>query len=180
MAVRPCSAWMEPSSSRTAGRPPGRAHPRTCSLPISRGARSPRRSGSGPAPGRGAPSSRRAGHLDLTSVAGPPEVSGPGFINITLHSDWIAAQASEQLAAPRLGLSAAEPAEKVVVDYSGPNVAKELHVGHLRATIVGDAIVRILEYLGHTVIRAAHLGDWGTPFGMLIEHVLDVGEEVTH
>ena len=121
-----------------------------------------------------------AGHLDLAGVAGPPDVSGPGFINITLRSDWIAAQASEQLVAPRLGLAAAEPAQKVVVDYSGPNVAKELHVGHLRATVVGDAIVRILEYLGHTVIRAAHLGDWGTPFGMLIEHVLDVGEEVTH
>ena len=67
----------------------------------------------------------------------------------------------------------------MVVDYSGPNVAKELHVGHLRATVVGDAVVRILEHLGHTVIRAAHLGDWGTPFGMLIEHLLDIGEEVT-
>jgi arginyl-tRNA synthetase len=117
-------------------------------------------------------------HLDLTDVAGQPEVSGPGFINITLLSEWIAAQATSQLDDPRLGVPTADPAQKVVVDYSGPNVAKELHVGHLRVTIVGDAIVRILEHLGHSVIRAAHLGDWGTPFGMLIEHVLDVGEEV--
>jgi arginyl-tRNA synthetase len=121
-----------------------------------------------------------AGHLDLAGVAGPPEVSGPGFINITLLGEWIAAQAAGQLRDVRLGVPAAQPAQKVVVDYSGPNVAKELHVGHLRATVVGDAVVRILEYLGHTVIRAAHLGDWGTPFGMLIEHLLEVGEEVTH
>ncbi len=120
-----------------------------------------------------------AHHLDLTGVAGPPEVSGPGFINITLSSDWIAAQATEQLHDPRLGVPEAIPEQKMVVDYSGPNVAKELHVGHLRATVVGDAVVRILEHLGHTVIRAAHLGDWGTPFGMLIEHLLDIGEEVT-
>jgi arginyl-tRNA synthetase len=118
-------------------------------------------------------------HLDLTGVAGQPEVSGPGFINITLRDDWIAAQATGQLADPRLGVRAADPPRTVVVDYSGPNVAKELHVGHLRATAVGDAVVRILEHLGHTVIRAAHLGDWGTPFGMLIEHVLIIGEEVT-
>jgi arginyl-tRNA synthetase len=117
-----------------------------------------------------------AGHLDLTSVAGPPEVSGPGFINITLHSDWIAAQAGTQLSDPRLGVPVASPALKVVVDYSAPNVAKEMHVGHLRTTVVGDAIVRILEQLGHTVVRANHLGDWGTPFGMLIEHLLDIGE----
>jgi arginyl-tRNA synthetase len=117
-----------------------------------------------------------AGHLDLTSVAGPPEVSGPGFINITLHSDWIAAQAGTQLSDPRLGVPVASPALKAVVDYSAPNVAKEMHVGHLRTTVVGDAIVRILEHLGHTVVRANHLGDWGTPFGMLIEHLLDIGE----
>ena len=64
-----------------------------------------------------------------------------------------------------------------MVDYSAPNVAKEMHVGHLRTTVVGDAVARVLEYLGHTVIRANHLGDWGTQFGMLIEHLLDVGEE---
>jgi arginyl-tRNA synthetase len=120
-----------------------------------------------------------ARHLDVTDVCLPPEVSGPGFINLTLRDEWIAAQATGLLTHQRLGVAAADPVQKVVVDYSGPNVAKELHVGHLRATVVGDAIVRVLEYLGHEVIRAAHLGDWGTQFGMLIEHALDVGEQTT-
>ena len=119
-------------------------------------------------------------HLDVAGVAEPPEVSGPGFINLRLLPGWIAAEATAELRDPRLGVEpAADRDQKVVVDYSGPNVAKELHVGHLRATVVGDAIVRVLEHLGHTVIRAAHLGDWGTPFGMLIEHALDIGEEAT-
>ena len=120
-----------------------------------------------------------AGHLDVADVCLPPEVSGPGFINLTLRDDWIAAQATGLLGDQRLGVGVADPAQRVVVDYSGPNVAKELHAGHLRATVVGDAIVRVLEYLGHDVIRAAHLGDWGTQFGMLIEHALDVGEDRT-
>jgi arginyl-tRNA synthetase len=118
-------------------------------------------------------------HLDLSGVADPPEVSGPGFINLRLLPSWIAGEATSELRDPRLGVTPASPPQKVVVDYSGPNVAKELHVGHLRATVVGDAIVRVLEHLGHTVIRAAHLGDWGTPFGMLIEHALDIGEDAT-
>jgi arginyl-tRNA synthetase len=118
-------------------------------------------------------------HLDLSGVAEPPEVSGPGFINLRLLPSWIAGEATSELRDPRLGVTPARPPQKVVVDYSGPNVAKELHVGHLRATVVGDAIVRVLEHLGHTVIRAAHLGDWGTPFGMLIEHALDIGEDAT-
>jgi arginyl-tRNA synthetase len=117
------------------------------------------------------------GHLDVTGVAEPPDVSGPGFINFTLTADWIGAQAAEQLADPRLGMPRADPAQRVVVEYSSPNVAKEMHVGHLRTTIVGDAVARILEYAGHEVIRDNHLGDWGTPFGMLIEHLLDVGED---
>ena len=115
-------------------------------------------------------------HLDLTGVAGPPEVSGPGFINLTLTTDWIAAQASSELADPRLGTPAADPAQRIMVEYSSPNVAKEMHVGHLRTTIVGDALARILDFAGHEVIRDNHLGDWGTQFGMLIEHLLDVGE----
>jgi arginyl-tRNA synthetase len=118
-------------------------------------------------------------HLDLDGVAEPPEVSGPGFINLRLLPGWIAAEATTELLHPRLGVEPADQARLVVVDYSGPNVAKELHVGHLRATVVGDAVVRILEHLGHTVVRAAHLGDWGTPFGMLIEHALDIGEDAT-
>ncbi len=119
------------------------------------------------------------GHLDLDGVAEPPEVSGPGFINFRLLPGWIAGQASGQLADPRLGVAQADPAPRVVVEYSSPNVAKEMHVGHLRTTIVGDALARILEFAGQDVIRDNHLGDWGTPFGMLIEHLLDVGEEST-
>jgi arginyl-tRNA synthetase len=117
------------------------------------------------------------GHLDLTGICERAEVSGPGFINLTLATDWIAGQAAEELDDSRLGVPPAVPAQVVVVDYSSPNVAKEMHVGHLRTTVVGDAVVRILEHLGHTVIRANHMGDWGTQFGMLIEHLLDVGEE---
>jgi arginyl-tRNA synthetase len=121
-----------------------------------------------------------AGPLGGSEVIQTPEVSGPGFINLTLRDDWIASEATGQLADPRLGVPEADPAQTVVVDYSGPNVAKELHVGHLRATVVGDAIVRVLEHLGFTVVRAAHLGDWGTQFGMLIEHALDIGEQATY
>jgi arginyl-tRNA synthetase len=118
-------------------------------------------------------------HLDLTGICDRAEVSGPGFVNLTLARGWIAAQAAGLLGDERLGVPAADPAQTIVVDYSGPNVAKELHVGHLRATAVGDSIVHILEFLGQRVVRAAHLGDWGTPFGMLIEHLLDIGEPAT-
>src|SRR5579875_2255982 len=121
-----------------------------------------------------------ARHLDVADMCTEPQISGPGFINLTLREDWIAAQAGALLSDERLGVVPVQAAQKVVVDYSGPNVAKELHAGHLRATVVGDALVRIFEYLGHKVVRAAHLGDWGTPFGMLIEHALDIGEETTH
>ncbi len=118
-----------------------------------------------------------AGHLGSTEVIETAEVSGPGFINLTLRDDWIAAQAVGQLADPRLDVLPAEPPKTVVVDYSAPNVAKEMHVGHLRTTVVGDSVVRVLEYLGDKVIKANHIGDWGTQFGMLLEHLLDVGEE---
>jgi arginyl-tRNA synthetase len=118
-----------------------------------------------------------ASQLDLTDVFDRVEVSGPGFINLTLRDGWIAGQATAALADPRLGVPLADPRQKVVVDYSSPNVVKEMHVGHLRTTVVGDAVVRTLEYLGNTVVRANHLGDWGTQFGMLIEHLLEVGEQ---
>ncbi|HEV8276732.1 MAG TPA: arginine--tRNA ligase [Streptosporangiaceae bacterium] len=118
-----------------------------------------------------------ASHLDLKDVCREVDVSGPGFINFTLRDDWIARQAAGLLEDRRLGVPVADPAQNVVVDYSSPNVSKEMHVGHLRTTVVGDAIVRILEHLGHDVIRANHLGDWGTQFGLLIEHLLDVGED---
>jgi len=121
-----------------------------------------------------------ADRLRSAPAVAKAEVSGPGFINITLADEWIAEQSSAQLADPRLGVAPAEPTQRIVVDYSGPNVAKELHAGHLRPTVVGDAIVRVLEHLGHEVIRAAHLGDWGTPFGQLIEHAIDIGDKATY
>jgi arginyl-tRNA synthetase len=121
-----------------------------------------------------------AGHLGGSAMVASAEVSGPGFINITLRDSWLGETATAQLADPRLGVEPTGRPLVVVVDYSGPNVAKELHAGHLRATGVGDAIVRVLEHLGNTVVRAAHLGDWGTQFGMLIEHAIEVGEQATY
>ncbi|GAA2435860.1 arginine--tRNA ligase [Actinomadura vinacea] len=115
--------------------------------------------------------------LDVADLTSGVEVSGPGFVNITFKDDWIGAQAQRVLEDERLAVPAAAAPQKVVVEYSSPNVAKEMHVGHLRTTIVGDAIARILEFLGHEVVRDNHVGDWGTPFGMLIEHLLDLGEE---
>src|SRR5699024_6966568 len=116
--------------------------------------------------------------VDLADIAETPEIAGPGFLNIRLRTDWVAAQTAE-LTAPSaaLGVPAPERAQTVVLDYSAPNVAKEMHVGHLRTTVVGDSIARTLEKLGHTVVRQNHIGDWGTPFGMLIEHLLEVGED---
>ncbi len=116
-------------------------------------------------------------HLDVADIAPDPSVSGPGFINFTLTSDWIAGQATGLLADPRLGTPEPEHPLTVVVEYSSPNIAKEMHVGHLRSTIVGDSIARTLEFAGHNVIRDNHVGDWGTPLGMLLEHLLDVGED---
>jgi len=106
-------------------------------------------------------------HLDLSGIASKVEIAGPGFINIFLEPAFLAAQVDQALASDRLGVSRPAP-QTVVVDYSAPNVAKEMHVGHLRSTIIGDASVRTLEFLGHKVIRANHVGDWGTQFGMLI------------
>lgn len=115
-------------------------------------------------------------HLDATDVCVSVEVSGPGFLNLTLRDDWIAGRVTVLAADPRLGVPS-PAAQTIPVDYSAPNVAKEMHVGHLRTTVVGDALARTLEHLGHRVIRQNHIGDWGTPFGMLIEHLLDVGED---
>ncbi|GGO83215.1 arginine--tRNA ligase [Nonomuraea cavernae] len=114
---------------------------------------------------------------ELSDFPGTVEVSGPGFLNITLDDSWIASGAAGMLADPRTGVGTTMPPQTVVIDYSAPNAAKEMHVGHLRTTIVGDSLARIHEHLGNTVIRQNHLGDWGTPFGMLIEHLLDIGEE---
>jgi arginyl-tRNA synthetase len=116
-------------------------------------------------------------NLDTAGVVSDVRVSGPGFINLTLSDAWIAGEAQRALEDERLAVPLADKPQKVVVEYSSPNVAKEMHVGHLRTTIVGDAIARILAFLGHEVVRDNHVGDWGTPFGMLIEHLLDLGED---
>jgi arginyl-tRNA synthetase len=105
------------------------------------------------------------------------EVAGPGFINLTLRNEFLASEVETTAADERLGVSADSEPETVVVDYSGPNLAKEMHVGHLRSTIIGDALVRILGFLGHRVIRQNHMGDWGTQFGMLVQHLADTGIE---
>jgi arginyl-tRNA synthetase len=115
-----------------------------------------------------------AGQLAVDDVIAKVEVSGPGFINITLQSTFLASRLELMRADARLGIPKVAQPETVVVDYSGPNVAKEMHVGHIRSTIIGDSIARLLEWQGHKVIRRNHVGDWGTPFGMLIEHLLDV------
>ena len=114
--------------------------------------------------------------LDVEGVCERVEISGPGFINLTLAGSWLGSSLDTLAADPRAGVPEEAP-ERVVIDYSAPNVAKEMHVGHLRTTVVGDALARLLEHLGHTVVRQNHIGDWGTPFGMLIEHLLDVGED---
>ncbi len=117
-----------------------------------------------------------AEQLDVADLGVTTEVSGPGFVNFILRDDWIASQADLLLTDERLGVPALARPQNVVVEYSSPNVAKEMHVGHLRTTIVGDSIARVMDFLGHRVIRDNHLGDWGTPYGMLMEHLLDVGE----
>ena len=114
--------------------------------------------------------------IDEPDVFGKLEVAGPGFVNVTLDDAYLGRELRAVAAENRVGLALAEQPETVVIDYSSPNVAKEMHVGHLRSTILGDALSRVLDVLGHRVIRQNHLGDWGTPFGMLIEHLLDVGE----
>ncbi|MFP1943797.1 arginine--tRNA ligase [Lonsdalea quercina] len=114
--------------------------------------------------------------LQLEGIAAKTEIAGPGFINIFLDPQWLSAQLERVLTSPKLGVSPVAP-QTIVVDYSAPNVAKEMHVGHLRSTIIGDAAVRTLEFLGHNVIRANHVGDWGTQFGMLIAYLEKVQNE---
>lgn len=106
-----------------------------------------------------------------------PQIAGPGFINITLQPERLAAEVQERLGDARLGVPAVEQAAPVVVDFSSPNIAKEMHVGHLRSTIIGDSLARVLEFRGHPVLRLNHVGDWGTQFGMLITHLKQVAPE---
>ena len=110
-----------------------------------------------------------------SDLLGHVEIAGPGFLNITVSDLALAKDLAARYGDDRLGAPIAV-SQTIVVDYSSPNVAKEMHVGHLRSTIIGDACVRLLEWQRHTVIRRNHIGDWGTPFGMLIEHMLDLGE----
>lgn len=107
-------------------------------------------------------------HLNLEGIAEQVEIAGPGFINIHLAPQWLANQLQAVLPRPTLSIEPTEQPQTVVVDYSSPNLAKEMHVGHLRSTIIGDAVVRALEFLGHMVVRQNHVGDWGTQFGMLL------------
>ncbi|MUH52494.1 MAG: arginine--tRNA ligase [Actinobacteria bacterium] len=112
----------------------------------------------------------------LADVCSTIEIAGPGFLNLTFSDSFLAQQLAEAAADPRLGVRTATLAEHIIVDYSHPNVAKEMHVGHLRTTVIGDSLVRMLQLVGHRVTKENHIGDWGTPFGMLIEHMLDLGE----
>ena len=117
----------------------------------------------------------------LSEICESAEVAGPGFLNLTLSAEFLARELRAMLGDPALGVPQARRKCKVVVDYAAPNAAKQMHVGHLRSTIIGDSIVRLLEASGHAVKRENHIGDWGAPFGMLIEHLRDLGEgEAAH
>jgi arginyl-tRNA synthetase len=117
--------------------------------------------------------------LDLADLCAPNgiEVAGPGFINLTLSEDTLARALEELRSSPNLGVAPAAAPDVCVVDYASPNIAKEMHAGHLRSSIIGDTLCRVLEFRGHRVVRQNHIGDWGTPFGMLLEHLLDVQQE---
>ncbi|CAA6798823.1 MAG: Arginyl-tRNA synthetase (EC [uncultured Sulfurovum sp.] len=109
--------------------------------------------------------------IDTTGMISKVEVAGPGFINIWLNNEWLSEQTIAILDDTRVGVGQVEKAQKVVVDYSGPNMAKQMHVGHLRSSIIGDTLSTLLEFLGEEVIRQNHIGDWGTQFGMLIAYL---------
>lgn len=110
---------------------------------------------------------------DLAGVA-TAEIAGPGFLNLTVDNAFLSATLRDVAADPRLGIPV-QPARRVVIDYSAPNVAKEMHIGHLRTTVIGDALARLLAFLGHDVVRENHIGDWGRPFGIQIEHLVELG-----
>jgi arginyl-tRNA synthetase len=110
-------------------------------------------------------------HLQVDDLCVPASIAGPGFINLTLQPHFLASQIQQIQASPRLGIDPVADPQRVIVDFSSPNIAKEMHVGHLRSTIIGDCIARILEFQGHDVLRLNHVGDWGTQFGMLITYL---------
>ena len=106
--------------------------------------------------------------LDVTDLCDPPQIAGAGFINLTLRRDALEGQTSELHRDERLGVAIVSQPKRIVIDFGSPNVAKPMHVGHIRSTVLGDALARIAEFLGHDVIRDNHIGDWGTQFGMVI------------
>jgi len=116
-------------------------------------------------------------NLDFTGLLAKAEIAGPGFINLWLNPLWIATQCKVAAKDSRLGVGKRETPIKVVVDYSGPNMSKQMHVGHLRSTIIGDTLANLLTFLGDEVIRQNHIGDWGTQFGMLIAYLEEMGED---
>src|SRR5215207_3101738 len=122
---------------------------------------------------------RIVARLEVADLCEPPEIAGPGFINFRLRTEVLAEAITEQLVDPRAGMSSTEQPQTVVIDYSGPNVAKQMHVGHLRSTVIGDCLHRVLVGVGHRVIAQNHIGDWGTQFGMLVEQILDEGIEAS-
>ena len=117
--------------------------------------------------------------LDVSNICAEPEIAGPGFINLRLKPEFLAQKLLEVNAdTERLGVEKTQKPKTIVVDFSGPNIAKQMHVGHLRSTIIGDCICRTLEFLGHKVIRQNHIGDWGTQFGMLIAYLRRENPEI--
>ncbi len=114
--------------------------------------------------------------LDVADLCLPPEIAGPGFINLTLRTDWIEAAASRLVQDNRFGVEPTADPKVVLIDYSSPNVAKPMHVGHIRSTLIGAALYRLFQFVGHKVESDNHIGDWGTQFGMIIygyKHFLD-------
>ena len=116
-------------------------------------------------------------NLIIDEICETPEIAGPGFINLRLKTDYLQIQLQQILGDERLNIPKVNPKQKMIVDFSSPNIAKEMHVGHLRSTIIGDSIARVLEFQGHEVLRLNHVGDWGTQFGMLITYLREVYPE---
>jgi arginyl-tRNA synthetase len=116
-------------------------------------------------------------HLDVSDLCEPPAIAGPGFINLRFKTEYLEDQLRAMQTDPRLGVAPTKHPQQVIVDFSAPNIAKEMHVGHLRSTIIGDSIARVQEFMGHDVLRLNHVGDWGTQFGMLITHLKEACPE---
>ena len=112
-----------------------------------------------------------AENLEVSDLSEPPVIAGPGFINFKLKTEYLEQQLKEVHGSDRLGIPKVDSSEKVIVEYPSPNIAKEMHVGHLRPAIIGECFARIIEFLGYDLLKVNHIGDWGTPFGMLITYL---------